>query len=1196
MTNDNNILEAWIMAERLSEGDISSVSSLPSLYDCQNQGFYSLFKDKLEEYSKKSRAKDPKSSRQAGGIVVYFDIFDFQEVVSILLNEYGLEGKKKDRSSGNKFHFALYFDRDFTLQKDMTFFTVSAYIRMFKRIPHEKEFRAYEQEQIARLNENFEEAETSPETFNQAMENLLDWYHLDGKSCRMEVVERLATEVLAHSFYITDLRMAQDIQTENLRAYLRGGDREQRVNLDSWRDSPNRRPGVFREILKPQNYPLGRFPSETKYALSLMQQVAVNLSLGVDSRTMRSVNGPPGTGKTTLLKDIFAELVVRQAYDITQLPSRRLKEGYNHFKNLTITIIPPEITENGIVVASSNNGAVQNIVNELPLSQGIDGTLLEALKEADYFYEIANLELPGQRNKAAKQTKPPAELRRREKEFWGMFSLEGGKADNMSRIRTYLTYMQKYLEEDYDPDRNVYSDFLKQYNHVMAMRSKMQEVCDSRGNYQKYSRELEEARRVYEKEGVEILNKARQNMRKLASKEQEYDRLLSRMGACLAEIQEKKTKAQENRNNMVLCLQALQKPIIPWGKKFDEYNKELRDIRTRIGQYQDEEKEYGDKESKLSGQIDSCSGELQKCKALQKRISASFAKWRSERLKKITALENRAARCKAMVDSSIKAGIQPLNMDLEYDDLQLSNPWFDESYREAQSRLFIAALRVRKEFLYENRKNLLYACQIWKYQNNYPDRPEVVEAAWNWINMAVPVISTTFASFSSMCRNLEPNSLGHLFIDEAGQAVPQAAVGAILRSRHVLVVGDPAQIKPVVTLHSEVRGILEREFNMPGQSLSDAVSVQTMVDAASRYGFYREPDQSEDSWIGIPLWVHRRCLYPMFTISNKISYGGLMVQGARTNNTGKTGWYNICGMSNKNYVKEQGNFLLWKIQELIKENPKIADPKEKDEIFVISPFKEVVARLTQKLDGVFTRRDENRNATNIGTIHTFQGREAPIVFLVLGADERSARSARWVMQDPNMMNVAATRAKREFYVIGNRELYCGLGCEAAAITDRVIRQYKEDHPELVDEEVPEAYRAQFPEEPEESEDTSSAAPTDENPAAVEAAEILPPKPQPQSDRPPVSEPPPQTAPKAAPQAGAQRVTGTISYLRKGSSSFYAYVIGDDGKDYYLRESTYSQTERAKEVIQKGRRISFVPKAGKSKPIATEVRADVRQES
>jgi len=55
--------------------------------------------------------------------------------------------------------------------------------------------------------------------------------------------------------------------------------------------------------------------------------------------------------------------------------------------------------------------------------------------------------------------------------------------------------------------------------------------------------------------------------------------------------------------------------------------------------------------------------------------------------------------------------------------------------------------------------------------------------------------------------------------------------------------------------------------------------------------------------------------------------------------------------------------------------------------------------------------------TNIGTIHTFQGKEAPVVFMVLGADTNSKGAATWAVNEANMMNVAATRAKKEFYII-----------------------------------------------------------------------------------------------------------------------------------------------------------------------------------
>ena len=80
-----------------------------------------------------------------------------------------------------------------------------------------------------------------------------------------------------------------------------------------------------------------------------------------------------------------------------------------------------------------------------------------------------------------------------------------------------------------------------------------------------------------------------------------------------------------------------------------------------------------------------------------------------------------------------------------------------------------------------------------------------------------------------------------------------------------------------------------------------------------------------------------------------------------------------------------------KIREMAALNPKITDKKEKDEIYVITPFSNVAYQLAQKLRKIhFTRYDDHGRPTNVGTVHTFQGKEAPIVFFVLGADQPSS--------------------------------------------------------------------------------------------------------------------------------------------------------------------------------------------------------------
>lgn len=1143
MIEKYKILEAWIMVEHLSEGDISLKDrAILTLNDLQGQDFYSLF---LHEIEKKKW-----NQRQKGGVVVYFDVFKFREVVDILRAQYGLKPTDEDIRLGDKFSFALYFDRNLNFLADMTFFTESAYIRYFKKIPHAEEFREFEENLKNQFLQDFDETVRNPAKFNAAIQKELLRYGIDVTNCRMQILGNIETEATnLHSFFIDDLEKAKKIKTANLNAYLYGN-KEGRKNLDSKKDSVSFNPHMFEQILQPKNYPLGRFPGNTIYALSLMQQVAVNLSVGFDNNQIRSVNGPPGTGKTTLLKDIFAQLVVQQAYDIVKLSDHFIKgsEKTIYFNCASIGDIPEYITENNIVVASSNNGAVQNIVNELPLSKEIDNSLIEELKEADYFREISNAnvwvewledENGKKREELVKESVPG------EEKFWGVFSLEGGKTDNMTNILTNMKHIHKYLEEEYLPDQDIYKEFLKHYEEVKAIQTRRQEFADSIRVYQECIQKLEQACGSYQKELGEKENQLCTEIHKLAETERECGHRLEQLKISLREVQNRAEIVQKNMTSMDKCLQMHkeQRPGFFAGKKKkEEYRSRLNEITSQLVKLSNEDTECSKQEKEINNNILLHQMELRQSTEKQEKLQQNFNRWKMIEAGKISNLKKRVCKYEDIRNNS---KTQPLNMNQEYDDLQLSNPWFDEAYRVAQSKLFVMALRVRKQFLYENRKNIKAAIIVWGQQEKYLERKPVIEAAWNWINMTIPVISSTFASFSRMCKNLGAETLGHLFIDEAGQALPQAAVGAVYRSRHVMVVGDPLQIKPVLTLDSNTLYMLGRYFGVTEKYLSASASVQTLVDAASQYGFYRNQDKSEESWVGIPLWVHRRCQYPMFTISNMISYDGFMVQG--TKEYGKTGWFDVGGTANNKYVEEQGEFLLQKLREMIEKNSKILDKKEKDVIYVITPFSNVAYQLSQKLRKIhFTRYDEHGKPTNVGTVHTFQGKEAPIVFFVLGADQQSSGAARWAVTEANIMNVAATRAKEEFYIIGDRKLYLGLGCDVVTNTDRIIRQYKNEYPDLVDDQVSK---------------TELCIQTGE--ARIPVIDV-----------------------------DLRRITGTVKYVGRGLKSFYAYVLGADGKEYSITENIYSKTEHAIEVVQKGKKISFIPEEVKKKLFATKVKMDV----
>lgn len=1047
MNERDDIFEAWIMVEHLSEGDFKPNNMQP-LNKLEDNDFYTLFNQ--------LRSSGKRISKNAG-FVVYVDVFDFKEVVNILRKKYDLKPTEEEIRNGKKFTAAVYFDVNLNLLSNKTFCTVSGHIRKKNEMLREKDFREFEntlKSELASFFQSEPEAKFEKDRFNNAMLSLIKRFNTSLNKCYVKPLTNVDSDAEhLHSFYIADLEKAKTIISNNLEDYLCGFGGK-RIDLDGKSDSVKYNLKPFKEILQPCKYPLGRFPGNTEFSLSFMQQVAVNLSIGYDNRTIRSVNGPPGTGKTTLLKDIFAELVVKQAAEIVKMAERTIKGTKEtiYYDRASIGELPDNITENGIVVASSNNGAVQNIVNELPLLSGIDESLIGELRAADYFGELSNQKLLSKwvedevgYKKEVFFTQPNGG----KDKFWGLFSLEGGRAENMKNITTSIKRIYEYLNDvGYKADSDAYRDFNKQYSNVQGMVNKAQEYalyCEKR-------EQLDQKKTAFETERTHWKQETTAKIEELTTVTHKCTEKMRNIEKALKQNAVRRTRIQDDRHQFNACLEVMKSQKPGWlsrkSKKI-EYSNHINEISKQLLNAIAEDNICLETENKLKdsyGELKRMVDDYQKkCRDIQVELKNRI----THREAQLSKLEEEIADFEKRT-SDIR--LKPLDMTVKYDELQSSNPWFDENYRKAQSRLFIAALRVRKQFLYENQKNLNAAWNIWNRQNDHTDNKRLIVAAWHWINFAIPVISSTFASFSRMCRNLDTGTLGHLFIDEAGQALPQAAVGAVFRSRHIIAVGDPLQIKPILSLDSNILSMLAKHFKVDQKYLSSSASVQTLTDKASRFGFYYDDDKSDDSWVGIPLWVHRRCRYPMFTLSNEISYRNMMVQGKKV--FGKTGWFDISGTADDKYVREQGEFLKQKIQCMAKENSKILDKNEKDVIYVISPFSNVAYQLSEILRTIgFTRYDEHHKPTNIGTIHTFQGKEAPIVFMVLGADRQSKCAADWAVDEPNMMNVAVTRASEEFYIIGDKRLYMGLRSEVIEKTIRIIDQYSKEYPELVDNNI-----------------------------------------------------------------------------------------------------------------------------------------------
>ena len=107
-------------------------------------------------------------------------------------------------------------------------------------------------------------------------------------------------------------------------------------------------------------------------------------------------------------------------------------------------------------------------------------------------------------------------------------------------------------------------------------------------------------------------------------------------------------------------------------------------------------------------------------------------------------------------------------------------------------------------------------------------------------------------------------------VDEAGQAPPQAAVGALWRARRAVLVGDPLQLKPIVTVSDAALEHMRTRYQVDAHWLPNRQSAQTLANEATPWGRLAGPSGSK-TWVGLPLVVHRRCDRPMYALANRIA-------------------------------------------------------------------------------------------------------------------------------------------------------------------------------------------------------------------------------------------------------------------------------------------------------------------------------------
>lgn len=885
------------------------------------------------------------------------------------------------------------------------------------------EFRKRERRIADHLVDGFLKEPLTREGVKQIQAYLLDelpWRELPSAAIYLRTEERERKQSksdeeeevtcdLLNSFYLEDLeRIAKSLQTEKLpkafQDYLTGclgrADIGKRINLSD-------HPAVLQSCLTPEYYPDGCWPSP--YCASLMQQFAINRVMddlsGKKQEGLFSVNGPPGTGKTTLLRDIIAAILVQRAHHMiqfdepakafTKLEETKKSEGYVPF------IYEPHasICDGGIVVASSNNGAVENISKELPLKKEIKGYA----DRLGYFRTVSE------------DCVDP--------EHWGLIAAVMGSKKNQRKLIDAIwnkspkarkqTLYQSLRDTQQAPTQAQWQETVTSFrNKLQAVRREKQRLMEG----MKEAAQWTDLPRMVEEADRHVLDEL-----------QELEKLIQGKQTFLSETQagneRQRMALEEARREQEQVLQSRPHWLSYWisREKRVSYQARLEAVASKI--------------ERLTQQVREHDELLQ---VHEQRLSVQRTKLKQvqgERERYAPLMEVCAELKGAYTDASFCHKINTR-------EAQENSPWYSEELKKLESELFVEAMKVNECFLLmanqTSDRNISGRIEttldrFFKFLKSGEDLNEQqIRAMWNTFWLVIPVVSSTFASIQRMFGNLGPGSIPWLFIDEAGQAVPQAAAGALWRCKRAVVVGDPFQIEPVVTTPDAIIKELGNHFDLKWEQMDSTLSVQRMADRVNRYGW-----TMNDDWVGSPLRVHRRCTDPMFSIANEIAYAGMMYNSTPSASTKllmETAFVDVRGNVEagcRHYVTAQGEVIRKMILDEIDRQQALPD------LFVISPFSEIPSKLRSELEKPLKAavanlpqqmNDKKVNDwldTHIGTVHTFQGKQAEGVILCLGLDSTKEGAAQWAASKPNLLNVALTRAKLRFVAVGDGQIWLG---------------------------------------------------------------------------------------------------------------------------------------------------------------------------
>lgn len=390
--------------------------------------------------------------------------------------------------------------------------------------------------------------------------------------------------------------------------------------------------------------------------------------------------------------------------------------------------------------------------------------------------------------------------------------------------------------------------------------------------------------------------------------------------------------------------------------------------------------------------LDESGEDIQPIKKVKRSMDAvsliEAIRWESNRHGRVRLLTRFKCRLKGIKDpiASIKAlEVTFYSLSIkELNDKISEIEKFRAGAVEKESRLETLSLRYLQGRLYETYKPKGSGRNIFTQAEVEHLNPQA------FLKEYPVVLSTTFSATTNIEQGVP---FDYLIMDEASQVDVSAGALAMNAARNAVIVGDEKQLPNVVTDNDRIAAdMLFKKYD-----ISPAYDFVSQSFLSSLCSLYRSLPKTM-------LREHYRCAPTIIGFCNKQFYDGKLIAMTRE---GEVPSMRICMTVEGNHARGTRN---QRQADMIAQEILPDLVKEYSDIGIIAPYNEQVDVIREAI------RAKGIEGIPVDTVHKFQGRENDAI--ILSTVDNQIRS---FVDDPHLLNVAVSRAKKLFVLVVSAE-------------------------------------------------------------------------------------------------------------------------------------------------------------------------------